>query len=373
MKYSAVYIGENKAFLGNLESVNYQIDIAYSNDLFEIINSNVFFDLVIYNEENIKNDLLLLRNLKESLATKKTVIFVISDNAESNSEYIKIGVHDVFSINTKPEIIFKRFEFINTHYDSLSNPKKDILHSFKLPLWKRIFDILFAGSVLLVLSPFFIIIALLIRLESKGKVYYAAPRVGSGYQIFGFLKFRSMYTDADKKVDSLMKSNQYVKTDENQDSIHEPINENEPVLICDDGLVPESKVKKEKASKRENAFFKVANDPRITKVGRILRNTSIDELPQFINVLKGDMSIVGNRPLPLYEAELLTDNEWAGRFLAPAGITGLWQVTKRGGANAMSADERKQLDLEYAKNYSLWYDIKILLKTIPAMIQHENV
>ncbi len=117
----------------------------------------------------------------------------------------------------------------------------------------------------------------------------------------------------------------------------------------------------------------MANDPRITKVGRILRNTSIDELPQFINVLKGDMSIVGNRPLPLYEAELLTSDQWAKRFLAPAGITGLWQVTKRGGANVMSADERKQLDIEYAENYSFWYDIKILLKTIPAMLQHENV
>jgi lipopolysaccharide/colanic/teichoic acid biosynthesis glycosyltransferase len=144
-------------------------------------------------------------------------------------------------------------------------------------------------------------------------------------------------------------------------------------MIHDDGFISEETVKQRKAEKRENAFFKMANDPRITKVGRILRNTSIDELPQFINVLKGDMSIVGNRPLPLYEAELLTTDQWSKRFLAPAGITGLWQVTKRGGSNVMSADERKQLDIEYAENFSFWYDIKILLKTIPAMLQHENV
>jgi len=144
-------------------------------------------------------------------------------------------------------------------------------------------------------------------------------------------------------------------------------------LIHDEGFISEEKVQQKKAEKRENAFFKMANDPRITKVGRILRNTSIDELPQFINVLKGDMSIVGNRPLPLYEAELLTTDQWSKRFSAPAGITGLWQVTKRGGSNVMSADERKQLDIEYADNFSFWYDIKILLKTIPAMLQHENV
>ena len=181
-----------------------------------------------------------------------------------------------------------------------------------------------------------------------------------------------MYTDADKKVDSMMKNNQYTKEASNErefDNLHE----SGPVLIDDNGFVREGKIKQQKAIKRENAFFKVANDPRITKVGRLLRNTSIDELPQLINVLKGDMSIVGNRPLPLYEAELITTDQWAKRFLAPAGMTGLWQVTKRGGSNVMSADDRKQLDIEYAENFSFWYDMKILLKTIPAMLQHENV
>ena len=115
-----------------------------------------------------------------------------------------------------------------------------------------------------------------------------------------------------------------------------------------------------------NTFIKIVNDPRVTRVGKIIRNTSIDELPQLINVIKGDMSIVGNRPLPLYEAELLTQDDLSKRFLAPAGITGLWQVELRGKGGDMSQKERMQLDNKYAdlfidNNYSFWYDIKIIL------------
>jgi lipopolysaccharide/colanic/teichoic acid biosynthesis glycosyltransferase len=118
---------------------------------------------------------------------------------------------------------------------------------------------------------------------------------------------------------------------------------------------------------------KIANDPRITRIGRILRNTSIDELPQLWNVLRGDMSIVGNRPLPLYEAEKLMTDQHMGRFIAPAGITGLWQVMKRGKGGDMSEDERKALDNEYAQQYSLKKDLGIILRTIPALFQKENV
>ena len=119
--------------------------------------------------------------------------------------------------------------------------------------------------------------------------------------------------------------------------------------------------------------MKIENDPRVTRVGRFIRKYSIDELPQLINILKGDMSVVGNRPLPLYEAEQLTNDDDIERFLGPAGLTGLWQVEKRGGAGAMSAAERKQLDVRYAHEFSFAMDFKIILRTFTAFIQKENV
>jgi lipopolysaccharide/colanic/teichoic acid biosynthesis glycosyltransferase len=146
-----------------------------------------------------------------------------------------------------------------------------------------------------------------------------------------------------------------------------------PTLIYKDGTPMSEEVYQElKRTQQAGTFMKFKNDPRITRVGNIIRKTSIDELPQLINVIKGDMSIVGNRPLPLYEAEQLTSDDWGQRFLAPAGITGLWQVEKRG-QSSMSEEERKSLDNKYAQNFSFWNDIRLILKTIPALFQKENV
>jgi lipopolysaccharide/colanic/teichoic acid biosynthesis glycosyltransferase len=137
-------------------------------------------------------------------------------------------------------------------------------------------------------------------------------------------------------------------------------------------------VQKIEAAKSNSTFVKIVDDPRVTKVGKFIRNTSIDELPQLINVIKGDMSIVGNRPLPVYEAEMLTADSLSKRFLAPAGITGLWQVELRGKGGNMSEEERMRLDNEYAEhfkgdNFSFWYDIKLILRTIPALLQKDSV
>ncbi len=248
---------------------------------------------------------------------------------------------------------------------------------YKLPIWKRIMDIFFSLFAIILLSPVLIFISLAIRIESRGKIFYASQRVGAGYKIFSFYKFRSMYIDADQKLEQYMKRNQY-KTEKPKErepamsAAHNTTDEG-TTLVGESKMIPEQVYLEEKKAKQENSFFKMVNDPRITKVGRFIRNTSLDELPQLFNILIGDMSVVGNRPLPLYEAELLTTDRWIKRFLAPAGLTGLWQVTKRGGAHKMSPDERKQLDIEYVENYSFWYDLKIILKTIPAMVQHENV
>lgn len=202
-------------------------------------------------------------------------------------------------------------------------------------LGKRFFDIFTASSLLLLFLPLCLIIAAAIKLESKGPVIYRSRRAGQYYRVFNFLKFRSMYVDADRRLAELQHLNQY-------------------------------------SGSNGNTFVKIKNDPRVTKVGRIIRKTSLDELPQLLNVLRGDMSLVGNRPLPLYEASQLCKEDTAERFAAPAGITGLWQVTKRG-KDEMSAEERIGLDIEYSRRSSFWFDMKIVFRTLPAMLQHENV
>ncbi len=192
-----------------------------------------------------------------------------------------------------------------------------------------------------------------------------------------------MYPDADQRMKEFEHLNQYTTTDEEGKDTAEVVKEatsvssSEVYLIGDDEKISESDFNRTKKEESESAFIKFENDPRITKVGQIIRKLSIDELPQLINVLKGDMSIVGNRPLPLYEAELLTTDEWTTRFNGPAGITGLWQVEARGRTSKMSPQERKELDNKYvemanSKN-AFWLDMWIIIRTFKAVFQKENV
>jgi lipopolysaccharide/colanic/teichoic acid biosynthesis glycosyltransferase len=217
---------------------------------------------------------------------------------------------------------------------------------------------------------------LAIRLESKGDAVYRSKRVGSNYQIFDFYKFRSMYSDADKRLAEFKKLNQYAQeelTEQESKTSSTRLHKADVVLFADDAITSEKEYIAAKKQERSNAFVKFENDPRITKIGKIIRKYSIDELPQLFNILKGDMSVVGNRPLPLYEAELLTSDEYIHRFMAPAGLTGLWQVEKRGEAGKLSAEERKMLDIRYANEFSFLMDVKIIFKTFTAFIQKENV
>ena len=208
---------------------------------------------------------------------------------------------------------------------------KDMVYVFL----KRCFDVLVASFLLLLLAPLFVLIAIAVTAETRGPVFYISERAGKGYRIFRFYKFRTMFAGADRQLVELTHLNQYR------------------------GFL-------------KPRFFKVRNDPRITRVGRFLRNSSLDELPQLINVLTGDMSLVGNRPLPLYEAETLTTDGLADRFLAPAGITGLWQIKKRG-RELVTEEERISLDIDYVNNSNFIYDLRIIANTAQALIQKAEV
>ncbi|MDX1629336.1 MAG: sugar transferase, partial [Fulvivirga sp.] len=301
-------------------------------------------DAVVYYIERVNEKLFgNLRYAKEILKRCTVPLLVVGEeiSKQEKQAILKNGADDYFSKPLNAESINYWVDFLKM-FKKLSKEESTLQikpFNFKISLAKRAFDIAVASTVLLMLSPLLLLIALIIKLESKGPVFYISKRAGSGYKVINFIKFRSMSQGAEKELNKLLHLNQYGGGNtEVKDKSGNPV------------------------------FFKVKDDPRVTRFGKFLRNTSLDELPQLINVLKGDMSIVGNRPLPLYEAQQLTKDQCAMRFMAAAGITGLWQVTKRGRAE-MSEDERIELDMTYAQENSFIYDMQLVFKTIPALFQ----
>lgn len=379
-----VYIGKNKETIKRFSEL--------SNGLFYVVSScmkaaNILDKIqekynvaVFFEQVSIQKDIIDIGYMRKKYPSLYLILVTDSLNEEGIQAYLKAGVNNTISFKATVQTFkaIKNYLKLRKEQKILAIQKKaKTINSFKLPLWKRLFDIIFSTVAIILLSPILIFTALAIRLESKGAVIYKSKRVGSNYQIFDFLKFRSMYTNADKHLKDFNKLNQYQLEQEEISSSNSKdtdlVKEDEVVLISDDYVISEQDYLQKKSVEKKNAFVKLENDPRITKIGHFIRKYSIDELPQLINILKGDMSIVGNRPLPLYEAELLTSDEYIDRFIAPAGLTGLWQVEKRGEAGKLSADERKKLDITYARTYSLWLDIKIIFRTLTAFIQKENV
>lgn len=316
---------------------------------------------------------------------RKIPFVLLSDKVskEDKLEVLERGFDDIFIHPISFEQVLERINFLKDLKSNLREQKitsgQEDSKEYRIGFWKRSFDIAVASTVLLLAAPFLLLVILAIRLESKGKVYYISKRVGTGYKIFNFLKLRSMYPDADKRLKEFQHLNQYVHDNpEESGSNDSELNlEKGTTLIGDDTEVDETMHNHKRKQSAKSAFVKFDNDPRITKVGKIIRKLSIDELPQLINVFKGDMSIVGNRPLPLYEAEMLTTDEWTERFNGPSGITGLWQVEARGRSSKMSPEERKQLDIKYVKyansKYAFLIDMWIVLRTFKAVFQKENV
>jgi lipopolysaccharide/colanic/teichoic acid biosynthesis glycosyltransferase len=201
---------------------------------------------------------------------------------------------------------------------------------------KRTMDVVGSLMMLLLLSPVFFLIAAAVKLTSRGPVLFRQQRIGEHGVPFTFLKFRSMYVNNDSK-----KHQEYVRQ-----------------LIS-------GTAEKQSTSSNGDGIFKLTNDPRITRIGSFLRRTSLDELPQFLNVLRGEMSLVGPRPPVPYEVEAYATWHRKRLLEAKPGITGLWQIY---GRSKVGFDDMVRLDLQYARQSSAWLDLKILLQTPKAVI-----
>jgi lipopolysaccharide/colanic/teichoic acid biosynthesis glycosyltransferase len=220
------------------------------------------------------------------------------------------------------EILVHRAEFVPGESVPLFELKPPVFEGVDFVL-KRSFDLVCATLLLVVLSPMLALSAAAVWFTSRGPLLYRSVRPGIGGVPFACLKFRTMAFDADRRQPEL-----------------------------------------EERNEKSGALFKIRDDPRVTPVGRILRRFSIDELPQLINVLRGEMSLVGPRPLPQRDFDRLDD--WhKKRYLVLPGITGLWQVS---GRSELDFDDLVRLDFLYLERWSVFLDMTILLKTIPAVV-----
>lgn len=352
---SIAYMGSGLSapFLKELPSEFYIEKSQTLEELQEYLNNQSILtlpDVLLIEADSDGECFKFIEKLKKNPLWRELIIVMIAAKKDKKwkSKALQLKIHDFYICPFPTEHLIERLHFLVKF--KLIKPNLAALESvdiiYKLPRAKRFLDIFVSVSVLLVLSPILIITAILVRLDSKGAIIYKSKRVGTGYNIFNFYKFRSMQTGADSQLKDLSDLNRYKTENQNEDQSD--------------------------TSKQESAFVKLINDPRITRFGGFIRRTSIDELPQLFNVLNGDMSLVGNRPLPLYEAEMLTSNEWAQRFMGPAGVTGLWQIKSRGKRN-ISERERKKFDNFYATNYSFWFDVEILVKTIPVILNKEKI
>lgn len=220
------------------------------------------------------------------------------------------------------ELLVQRGEYVPGQGVPLFELRPPILSGVAWAV-KRTFDLVVAGALVLFGTPFWLLVAVVVKLDSRGPIFYVDRRIGVGERTFGMLKFRTMSADAAAHQEAL-----------------EAVNE------------------------ASGALFKIRDDPRITRVGRVLRRFSFDELPQLANVLRGEMSLVGPRPLPLRDHALL--DEWHhARYSVLPGMTGLWQIS---GRSALDFDDLVRLDFTYIENWSLWSDVAIIVKTIPAVV-----
>jgi len=266
-----------------------------------------------------------IKGIRESV-TPFNVLFI--NNNERNLEFRQGSMNHVSLALPVLDTFFWENHFISA------------FHLFTKKFVKRSMDFLGASFLILLLLPAFLIIGFMVRITSKGSIVYKQIRIGHKGRYFKFYKFRSMYQNCDHRIHQ-----EYVKNliRGNSDAINN--------------------------GTKEDPFFKINNDPRITSLGKILRMTSLDELPQLFNVLKGEMSLVGPRPPLPYEIENYKPWHFRRILEVKPGITGLWQVT---GRNKTTFDEMVRMDIHYAENWSLFLDLKLLLKTLKVLLKYDG-
>jgi exopolysaccharide biosynthesis polyprenyl glycosylphosphotransferase len=262
------------------------------------------------------------------LAERDVDELIVTDSGFSERELLELVEHahrrgvKVRIAPTTAELLLQRAEYLPGQGAPLFELRPPALAGADWAL-KRIFDVVGASLLIVVGLPLWLAIAAAIKLSSQGPVFYRDRRIGLGEQEFGMMKFRTMYADAAQRQSAL-----------------------------------------EAANEASGPLFKIKDDPRVTPVGRVLRRFSLDEMPQVLNVLWGEMSLVGPRPLPIRDYEQL--EPWhRKRYAVLPGMTGLWQVS---GRIDLSFDDLVRLDFYYLENWSIWLDISILAKTLPAVV-----
>jgi exopolysaccharide biosynthesis polyprenyl glycosylphosphotransferase len=267
-----------------------------------------------------------LDRLVQAYAVDDLIIALPAHRREQVTRVLERGFHRRVNVKIVPdldELLPRRLELQHVagrHYIGFWS-------AARISWFKRAVDLLLVGAGVLVLLPVFAVIALSIKLDSPGRILYGQTRVGRNGRHFKMLKFRSMCQDADKRLAELVHQNEAT-----------------------------------------GPLFKIKKDPRITRVGAFLRRWSLDELPQLLNVLKGDMSLVGPRP-PL-PSEVARYEDWElGRLRALPGLTGLWQVS---GRSEVPFHDMVRLDIHYIRNWSIGLDLEILLRTVPAVLTNRG-
>jgi exopolysaccharide biosynthesis polyprenyl glycosylphosphotransferase len=267
-------------------------------------------------------------SLRSVLAEHPTDELIVTDSDYSERDLLQIVEHAHRSgvkVRIAPkttELLVQRGEYVPGQAVPLFELRPPVFAGTDWAV-KRAFDVVVSSLVVVVGLPVWLLIAALIKFTSEGPVFYRDPRVGLGERTFEMFKFRTMYADA-----------------------------------------PERRQELDELNEAEGALFKIRDDPRVTRVGAVLRRLSIDELPNMLNVLRGEMSLVGPRPLPAADYALLEEWHRKRSFVLP-GMTGLWQIS---GRSDLSFDDLVRLDFYYLENWSIWLDITILAKTLPAVL-----